>query len=87
MIFTSMHWLKHHIAIVLFLAVALVGCILSPRIGPAWDEPDNMFSGGVYVNFFEHHLDPVYFQILTDKASAYGDRIIPNDHLLSHLPP
>lgn len=32
----------------LFLLVFFVGVFLSPAIGPAWDEPDNMFSAGVY---------------------------------------
>jgi hypothetical protein len=82
-----MHWVKRHSALALFFLVVTVGFVLSPSIGPAWDELDNIFAGGVYVNFFTHGLDPMYFRILTDKASAYGDRIIPNDHLLSHYPP
>lgn len=82
-----MLWVKRHISIILFFVVVTVGFTFSPTIGPAWDEPDNIFSGGVYVNFFEHNLDPAYFKILTDKASVWGDRIIPNDHLVAHLPP
>lgn len=82
-----MSFIQRHSAVTLFICVAVIGLILAPRIGPAWDEPDNIFSAGVYVNFFSHHMDPSYFQILTDKASAYGNRIVPNDHLLSHLPP
>lgn len=30
----------------LFLGVFVVGMFLSPRIGPAWDEPDNIYAGG-----------------------------------------
>jgi hypothetical protein len=82
-----MHWIKRHTALALFVLVVIVGFAFSSGIGPAWDEPDNMFAGGVYVNYFTHGADPMYFRILTDKASAYGDRIIPNDHLLSHYPP
>ena len=82
-----MYWVKQHISVTLFFLVVTVGFVLSPAIGPAWDEPDNMFSGGVYVNFFQHGLDPSYFALKTDKASIYGDRIFPNDHLAAHLPP
>lgn len=82
-----MHWVKRHTALILFFLVTTVGFVLSPSIGPAWDEPDNMFSGGVYVNFFTHGFDPSYFTLRTEKASAYGDRIVPNDNNPAHLPP
>ncbi len=82
-----MDWIKRHTALTLFFLVLVVGFALSLSIGPAWDEPDNIFAGGVYVSFFTHGADPSYFRILTDKASAYGDRIIPNDHQISHYPP
>ncbi len=82
-----MHWIKRHTAFALFLCVVIVGFVLCPSIGAAWDEPDNMFSGGVYLNFITHGLDPTYFRILTYKASAYGDRIVPNDHVTAHYPP
>jgi len=82
-----MHRVKRHTALILFLLVVIVGFALSPRIGPSWDEPDNMYSGGVYVNFFSHGFDPAYFTNLTDEASAYGKRIFPNDRMLAHLPP
>lgn len=82
-----MHWLKRHVALILFLLVVIVGSALSSRIGTAWDEPDNMYAGGVYVNFFTHGFDPSYFTNLTNEASAYGKRIFPNDRMLAHLPP
>jgi hypothetical protein len=82
-----MHWIKLHTALTLFFLVCAVGFILSPSIGPAWDEPDNMYSAGVYLNFFTHGFDPSYFTPQKKNASAFGDRIFPNDNNLAHLPP
>ncbi len=82
-----MQWVKRHTALILFIFVFAVGAVLSPHIGPAWDEPDNMFSAGVYVNFFTHGFDPSYFTNLTAKASVFGDSIVPNDYATSRYPP
>lgn len=82
-----MHWIQRQISLMLFFLVLVVGFGLSPSIGPAWDDPDNIFSGGVYVNFIQHGFDSAYFHNLTDKASAYGDWIVPNDRLTARYPP
>jgi 4-amino-4-deoxy-L-arabinose transferase-like glycosyltransferase len=82
-----MRWIKKHTALGLFLLVVIVGFVLSPSIGPSWDEPDNMFSGGVYLNFFQHSMNPTYFQIMTNAASAFGDRIFPQYRTMAELPP
>jgi hypothetical protein len=70
----------------LFFLVIGVGVLLVPVIGPAWDEPDNIFSGGQYLNFFTGGFNP---EVLTpDKASSYfGDIVYPLDTALAHLPP
>jgi hypothetical protein len=82
--------MKHRtsaISVALILMVIIVGIFLTPSIGTAWDEPDNMFSAGVYVNFFTHGFDPSYFTLRTKNASAFGDLIVPNDNNPAHLPP
>ncbi len=79
--------MKRHTAILLFLLVFATGAILAPKIGVAWDEPDNIFSAGVFVNYFTNGFNPKYFSDRTDKASAFGSFIIPNDHSPARYPP
>jgi hypothetical protein len=70
----------------LFFLVVAVGVLLVPRIGPAWDEPDNIFSGGQYYNFFRQGLNPKVFDN-TNPSSYFGDVVYPLDRAPAHLPP
>ena len=72
---------------VLFLAVSATGFFLVPSIGPAWDEPDNIFVGGVYWNFVGSGFNPNFFDTSINTSSAFGDRVYPLDRNLAHLPP
>lgn len=75
------------IVLLLFIIVFAVGVIFSPSIGPAWDEPDNMFAGGVYWNFFAKGGNPAVFDTFANGSSYFGDYIYPYDRTISHLPP
>lgn len=70
------------------MAVFVVGLIIAPRIGPTWDEPDNIHSGGVYWKFLSSGFNP---QIFTDSdsktASIYGDRIFTQKNDSGRYPP
>jgi hypothetical protein len=70
----------------LFFLVLAVGVLLVPRIGPAWDEPDNIYSGGQYLNFFRQGLNPKVFEANT-ASSYFGDVVYPLDTAPAHLPP
>ncbi len=76
------------IPVLLFFLVVAIGVLLIPSIGPAWDEPDNMFAGGVYWNFFAKGFDQKVFTNTSDNASSYfGEQVFPLDRFISHLPP
>src|SRR4030042_6055250 len=64
---------------ILFIVVLAVGIFLVPSIGPAWDEPDNIFSGGQYLNFFRSGLDPAVLTKWDKTASYFADRIFTQD--------
>ena len=71
----------------MFLAVLIVGVSLALSIGPAWDEPDNIFSGGQYWNFFQSGFKP---SILLEKdagASIFGNIIYTQEPDLARYPP
>lgn len=74
--------------VILFALVLGVGVVAAPAIGPAWDEPDNIHSGGVYWKFFQQGLKP---QALTNpeskQASLFGERVFTQKHELSRYPP
>ena len=75
------------LSILLFLVVVVVGALLSRSIGPAWDEPDNMFAGGVYWNFFAQGFNPAVFDTSKDTSSFFGGQVYPLDRNIWHLPP
>jgi hypothetical protein len=70
--------------LLLFILVIVIGIVLTPGIGAAWDEPDNMFAGGVYWNFFTQGLNPA---ILNNSSSNFNNQVYPLDRYISHLPP
>lgn len=83
-------WITKHpqrIAFLLFCVVVLGGALLSRSIGPAWDEPDNMFAGGVYWNFFAQRFNPAVFDTSNDASSYFHGQVFPLDRYISHLPP
>jgi len=73
--------------LLLFIFVFLTGFILAPAIGMAWDEPDNIFSGGVWINFIKGGFDRSVFDTSQSEASYFGDLVYPLDRNLAHLPP
>lgn len=71
-------WHQRYTALALFLVVAGLGLVAAPRIGVSWDEPDNIYAGGVYWNFFR----------MGDlSTSAFGGRIYSQNTELVRYPP
>jgi len=71
----------------LFCLVFCVGVVLSPRSGVSWDEPDNIFAGGIFVTFFKEGFRPHAFDGFWQQRSYFRDRIFTLDPTLSHYPP
>ena len=80
-------WSDGLMALIIFCVVFSMGTILSADYGMVWDEPDNIFSGGVYFNFLTRGFDQKYFQTNLQSSSFFGDKIYPLDRNLVHLPP
>lgn len=76
-----------HIGYFLFFLVFGVGVILSPHIGPAWDEPDNIYAGGVYGNYFARGFDRKTLESEDSSASRFGDRIFSQNKAIGRYPP
>lgn len=72
---------------ILFLSVFLIGCLASPRIGAAWDEPDNIYSGGVYWNFFRSGFNQSVFTVTDKSASIFGNDIFTQEASIARYPP
>lgn len=87
MLTTSAHKLDRLLACVIFLAVVGIGVILVPRIGPAWDEPDNIFSGGQYANFFQNGFDRQVLLQTNQDASIFGKMIYSQEPAIARYPP
>lgn len=66
------------IPLLLFLIVFMTGFLLVPEIGPAWDEPDNIYSGGQYVNFFSRGVF---------SSSIFNNTIYTQESALARYPP
>ncbi len=73
--------------IAIFLCVFLLGILLAPRISVSWDEPDNIFAGGVYWNFFRHGFDQTYFTRTDSEASIFGGVIFTQNQSMERYPP
>ena len=71
----------------LFILVLIISIIAAPRIGPAWDEPDNIVSGGQYTKFFESKFDPSILTRRDTGASIFENIIFTQDPTISHYPP
>lgn len=78
---------RNGIALLLFILVGAVGVLLVPSIGPAWDEPDNIFSGGQYWNFYTEGFNQKILTSADPKSSYFGDIIYTQDATISHYPP
>lgn len=71
----------------LFLLVFFVGMFLVPGVAPAWDEPDNIFSGGQYAKFFQQGFRP---EILTSRdktSSLFSKTIYTQEPAIARYPP
>lgn len=79
--------LLSHMPTLLFLGVFLFGAVASRGIGPAWDEPDNIFSGGQYATFFRNGLNPSILSRRDPDASAFGERIYTQEPAIARYPP
>lgn len=75
------------IACILFAAVFLVGAPLLLQIGTAWDEPDNIYSGGQYARFFEKNADPSILTANDPTASTFGSMIFSQEVAIARYPP
>lgn len=80
--------IQRSIPYLLFVCFFFIGLWISPYIGPSWDEPDNIFAGGVYLRFFREQFNPEILTIRLDqKASIFGDRIFSQNTDLERYPP
>jgi hypothetical protein len=71
----------------IFLFCFVLTLFLSPRISVSWDEPDNIWAAGVYINFFRSGFNP---EILLDKnasASYFHEKIFTQEPSLYRYPP
>ncbi len=59
--------MRRWIGIFLFAVYMVVVFFASPHIGVSWDEPDNIWAAGVYINFFRSGMDP---SVLVDNDSS-----------------
>jgi len=75
------------IPLVLFLTVLVTGVLLSPRIGPFWDEPDNIYSAGVYFSFFRQGFDQQLLLSKSKNISIFADRILTQENSIERYPP
>ncbi len=71
----------------IFIIVFVIGLFLAPRIGPAWDEPDNIFAGGQYATFFGNGMNPRILTRRDPDASEFGDRIFTQEPAIARYPP
>lgn len=71
----------------LFFCVCAIGIVLIPKIGPSWDEPDNIYSGGQYARFFQLRLDPAILTSRQKSASIFSDQIDSLEPSLARYPP
>jgi hypothetical protein len=78
---------RNGITFLLFILVFIVGVSLISRIGPAWDEPDNIFSGGQYWNYVKSGLNQKIFNSRDLTASYFSDVIFTQDPTTARYPP
>jgi len=78
---------RNGITFLLFILVVVVGVSLVPQIGPAWDEPDNIFSGGQYWNFVKSGFNQKILSSRDSTTSYFGDVIFTQDPTIARYPP
>jgi hypothetical protein len=79
--------MRKWIPIGIFVVIFLVGAFLSPKIGPSWDEPDNIYAGGIYLTFFKQKDPKVLVNSWNVTNSAFGDRIYTQQASMERYPP
>ncbi len=78
----------HRFAVLfVFFGVLFLGILAAPRIGVAWDEPDNIFSGGVYWKFFASGFNQSVFSIPDKSASIFANDIFTQEASIARYPP
>lgn len=82
-----MNWIKRHTSLVIFFVILIIGVFLAPHAGVTWDEPDNIFDGGVYVTFFREGLNPHAFDGFWDEKSYFRTAVVTINPTISHYPP
>lgn len=75
------------IPFLLFFFVFLTGILVAPNIGTAWDEPDNIYSAGVYYNFLLRGFDQSLLTSNENSASYWDGRIFTQEPSLARYPP
>lgn len=74
--------------ILLFLIFFIPSILISHSIGPSWDEPDNIFAGGVYFRFFKERFNQSVLTIRNEQAaSIFGETIYTQNTDLERYPP
>ncbi len=75
------------ILFLLFSSVCLAGFFLSPTIGPAWDEPDNIHAAGVYRRFVQRGFDRMVLENADRSSSYYSEKIFTQEPTIARYPP
>jgi hypothetical protein len=79
--------MKRYIPVMLFCLVLIVGIRLAPAIGPAWDEPDNINAGGVYIRFIQSGFDRKILESADHSGSYFSQKIYTQDPTIARYPP
>lgn len=77
--------MKGLVPLLLFVLFVFIGIVAVPNVGVTWDEPDNIYAGGVYVKFFRSGFNPEVF--VTRDQSVWGDKIYSQEQSLHRYPP
>jgi len=79
--------MKHWVAIAIFIICFSLTTYIAPHAGVSWDEPDNIFAAGVYINFFQKGMDAKILASHDASASYFQDKIFTQEPSLFRYPP
>jgi hypothetical protein len=81
------HVVMRFIPFFLFGVVLLWGILLTPHIGVAWDEPDNIFAGGTYATFFTRDMNRSILETRDFTSSLFSGMIFTQEPAIARYPP
>lgn len=75
------------LGVFLFIGYALLAVVFSPFVGVSWDEPDNIWASGVYINFFRSGMNPSILIDNDSSVSYFHNKIFTQVAELRRYPP